>query len=161
MSQAPRCASHRGVKLQGVHHTAVSSSAICITPRSQTAHHRVRIKFFESLWLLLKGQSGEILLGLNISIMKAKIWRNKFWFAKPKMFTPQLSLALTHSMGTHQKDVAESRCHAHRRVEFFEIFDRISWRNRNQIRKYRVYQGPRWIQVIKQIKVENLVTHSL
>ena len=41
-SQAPQCASHRGVKrpqflikLCGVHHTAESSSAVCIIPRSQ------------------------------------------------------------------------------------------------------------------------------
>ena len=41
-SQALRCASHCGVKLRGVHHTAKSSdeqfsknSAVCISPRSQ------------------------------------------------------------------------------------------------------------------------------
>ena len=34
-SQAPRCASHRGVKLRGVHPTVESNSAVCITPRSQ------------------------------------------------------------------------------------------------------------------------------
>ena len=64
-SQAPRCASHCGVKLRGVHHTAESSSAMCITPRSQNAHLGVKIKIFGSLWMLLKGQSGEILLGVN------------------------------------------------------------------------------------------------
>ena len=42
-------------------------------PRSQTAHGGVRIKIFENQWLLLKGQSGEILLGENTTIMKAKI----------------------------------------------------------------------------------------
>ena len=36
-----------------------------ITPRSQTAHHRVKIETFVFHWLLLKGQSGEILLGVN------------------------------------------------------------------------------------------------
>ena len=68
-----RCASHRGVKLRGVHHTAYSSFAVCITPQSQTARHGVKIEIFASLWVLLQGQSGEILLGVNTSIMKEKI----------------------------------------------------------------------------------------
>ena len=50
-SQAPWCASHRGVKLRGVHHT-----------QSQTAHPGVKIEILVSLWLLLKG---EILLGVT------------------------------------------------------------------------------------------------
>ena len=44
-SQTRRCASYRGVKLRGVHHTTESSdekfsknSAVCISLRSQTAH---------------------------------------------------------------------------------------------------------------------------
>ena len=56
----------------GVHHTVESSSAVWTTLRSQTAHSGVRIKIFESLWLLLKGQSGEIILGVNIIITKEK-----------------------------------------------------------------------------------------
>ena len=48
--KASRCASHCGVKLRGVHLTA-----------GQTAHCEVKIEIFVSLWLLLKGQSGEIL----------------------------------------------------------------------------------------------------
>ena len=81
-SRAPRCASHREVnghkflkKLWGVHHTAESSFTVCIIPWSQAprcaSHRGVRIKNFDVLWLLLKGQSGEILLGVNI--MKFKI----------------------------------------------------------------------------------------
>ena len=34
-SQAPRCASHHGVKLRNVHHTAESDSVVCFTTRSQ------------------------------------------------------------------------------------------------------------------------------
>ena len=33
--KALQCASHRGVRLRGVHHSAESDSAVCITPRSQ------------------------------------------------------------------------------------------------------------------------------
>ena len=116
------CASHRGVKLRCVHHTteldslwvcippqslqcasyhtAESSSAVCILPRSQAplcaSHHGVKLHKAEStskslsLWLLLKGQSGEILLGMNISIMKEKIWRNLFDFLSLK-FWPMVS----------------------------------------------------------------------
>ena len=83
-SQAPQCASSRGVKwpkffkkLHGVHHT--------LTPWCD-AHCGVRIKIFESLWLLLKGQWGEIFFGVNTSIIKEKILRKfcyllslKFW----------------------------------------------------------------------------------
>ena len=73
------------VKLRPVHHTEKSGSALCITPRSQalhcaslhtasqTAHRGIRIEHFAGLWLLLKGQSGEIHLGVNIYIMKEKI----------------------------------------------------------------------------------------
>ena len=65
MHLTPRCASHHGVKLRGVHHTAESSSAVCFPPRSQAprcaSHCGVKIKIFGSLWLLLKGQSGEFL----------------------------------------------------------------------------------------------------
>ena len=35
-SQAPQCASSHGVRLHRVHHTAESSSAVCIIPWSQT-----------------------------------------------------------------------------------------------------------------------------
>ena len=72
LKKTPWCDAHRRVNLCRVHHTAESSSAVCIPPRSQTAHHRARIKIFESLWLLLKGQSGEIILGVNIIITKEK-----------------------------------------------------------------------------------------
>ena len=77
-----RCASHHRVKLHGVHPTVESSdqnfsksSMACIPLRSQTAHHRVTIKIFVSLWLLLTGHSGAILFGINSS--KEKNWRKK------------------------------------------------------------------------------------
>ena len=87
--KTPRFASHCGVKLQGVLPTAESSSKVCITlcsqalqcatysrvklssstvyitPWSQTAHWGVKIKIFMSLWLFLKGQSREFLVGVN------------------------------------------------------------------------------------------------
>ena len=44
-------------------------SAVCITPRSQNAHRGVKIEIFTSLWVPLKGQSEEILLGVNNSII--------------------------------------------------------------------------------------------
>ena len=102
-----------------MHHTMESSdpnTAVRITPQSQTAHLGVWIENFTSLWLLLKGPSGEILLGVNTSIMKEKIWSIKSGFTQPKFFTPQ--------------------CHAHRGVEFFKLCNWISRRNRNRIRKY-------------------------
>ena len=120
-SQTPECASHRGVQLRGVHHTMevikISQKGCGVhhtaesncTPQSQTVHCRVKIKIFVSLWLLLKWQSGEILLEVNTSIRKEKIWRTIFWFAKPKILTP--------------------RCHAHLGVNFFLLCDRISQRN--------------------------------
>ena len=118
LKKTPWCDAHRRVNLCRVHHTAESSSAVCIPPRSQTAHHRARIKIFESLWLLLKGQSGEILLGVNTSIMKEKIWRIKFWFAKPKFWLC---------------DVMHS---AHRCVDFFKLCHWKSWRNKKYLRLF-------------------------
>ena len=69
ISLTPLCASQRRVKLCGVLPTAESSSAVCITPQSQNAHHGVKIEIFTSLWVPLKGQSGEILIGVDNSIM--------------------------------------------------------------------------------------------
>ena len=60
---------HEIFDLRGLQHTAESSFAVCNTPRSQNAHRGVKIQIFGSLWLLLKGQSGEFLLGVNYSIM--------------------------------------------------------------------------------------------
>ena len=73
LSQALQCASYHRVKLHDVHHTEESSSMVYITLRSQTAHRGVRIKKFAGLWLPLKGQSVEILLGVNTYIGKEKI----------------------------------------------------------------------------------------
>ena len=64
-----RCASHRRGGLCGVLLTVESSSSVCIKQRSQNAHCGVKIKIFTSLWVPLKGQSEEILLGVNNSIM--------------------------------------------------------------------------------------------
>ena len=69
-------------------HTAETILVVCNLPRSQglqvskkfpqcVAHRRddlcgVRIEIFTCLWLLLMGHSGEILLGVNTTIMKEK-----------------------------------------------------------------------------------------
>ena len=71
--KTPRCASHCGVELRCVLPTVESSSAVYIMPLSQNAHRAVKIEIFANLWLVLKGQWGEILLGVNISIIKEKI----------------------------------------------------------------------------------------
>ena len=83
-SQAPGCAAHRGVKLRGVLLTGESSSAVCITLRSQTAHRGVKTEIFGSLWLLLKGQSGK----------SKKELKKFFWLSKPKILTPLLCCTL-------------------------------------------------------------------
>ena len=47
--------------------------AVCLPPQSRAprcaSHRGVKIEIFMSLWVPLKGQSGEILLGVNNSIM--------------------------------------------------------------------------------------------
>ena len=109
-SQALRCASPscHGVRLRGVHPTTESNCTL----RSQIRKFRWSLVAFK----VLKGQSGEILLGVNTSIMKEKIGRTHFWFATPKFLTPL--------------------CHAHCDVEFSELCDRISRRNWYRTRKY-------------------------
>ena len=67
-SRALWCVSHRGVKWSKF--LKKLDSTVCIAPWSQAAHPRVKIELFVSLWLLLKGQSGEILLAVNTYIMK-------------------------------------------------------------------------------------------
>ena len=44
-----------------------------------------------------------------------------------------------------------------------QLYDQISQRNRNRIRKYcsLFIRGPRWGWIMKKTEVENLVTHSL
>ena len=44
-----------------------------LTPQTQTVQRGVKIEICTCLWLLLKGQSGEILLGIYTSIMKENI----------------------------------------------------------------------------------------
>ena len=58
------------VWLRGVHPTAESKC----TMRNQNQN-------LGSLWLLLMGQSGKFLLGVNNSIMQEKIWRKNFGLA--------------------------------------------------------------------------------
>ena len=89
---------------------------MCFPPRSQTAHCGVKIEIFVNLWLLLKGQSGQTPLGVNTSFMKDNVWIIKRGLTKPKILTP--------------------RWHAHHRVEIVELYDWISRRNWNRIRKY-------------------------
>ena len=69
--------------------------------------------------------------------------KKKILFAKPKILTP--------------------RCHAHQGVEFFEFCDRISWGNRNLIRKYfsLFITGSGGFESWKKIEVKNFVTHSI
>ena len=69
--KAPQRTSHRRVKLR---HVPPTDESNC-TQWSQNAHSGVKIEIFVSLWLLLKGQSGVILLGVITSIMKEKIRR--------------------------------------------------------------------------------------
>ena len=90
-------------ELHSVHHTVESSSAVCIVPWSQAprcaSHRGVKIKKKSGLGLLVKGQSGEIPLGVNSSIVKEKIWSVQSGFTKPKILT--------------------LRCHAQRVVRIF------------------------------------------
>ena len=120
-----------------MHPTAESSSAVYITPRSQTANRGVRIKNFASLWLLLKGQSLELLLRVNTSIMKEEILSIKGGFTKPKMLTPQSQNFLTLCTNILAKSAP----------------------NKKLIKS--VHQGPGWVRIMKKIEVENLLTHSL
>ena len=84
-----RCASHRRVRLRGVHHTAESSSAVCFLPQSQApwcaSHRRVKIEIFTSLCVI--EYLGEIktefqntlacLLGVQMGSNHEKNWRSK------------------------------------------------------------------------------------
>ena len=115
-------------KLCGVHHTRESSSAMCMTKRSQTAHGGVRIKIFESLWLLLKEQSGEIFLGVNTFIMKDKIWRQffDFWFDSAVSCTPWNQI-------------------------FWTLWSNISMKSKlNSKILDSVYQGHRWVWIMEK-----------
>ena len=143
------------IKLLGGHHAVCitpqshekkylknRNSAVCIKPWSQTAHCGVRIDIFESLSLLLKRQSGKILLWVNKSIMKEKIWRTIFWFAKPKILTLW--------------------CHAHQSRIFRTLRSTISDKSKLNLKiLYPVHQGPIWVRIMKKMEVENLVTHSI
>ena len=53
-------------------------------------------------------------------------------------------------------------CHAHRVVTIFTLYDRISHRNRNRVRKYfsLFIRGPDGFESWKKLEVENLVTHT-
>ena len=60
-------------------------SAVCITSQRQTPLRGVTIEIFTCLWMILKGQSGEILSVVTTSIFKEKILIKKYktcWFTK-------------------------------------------------------------------------------
>ena len=80
-----------------------------------------------------------ILIPMNTSITKEKIWSLKCWFTKKIFFI-------------------SAACSTPRR----QLCDRKSRRNLNQILKYfqPVYQGLRWVRIMKKVEVENLVWHT-
>ena len=131
LSQSPWCPLHR----------FRSISAVC--SHCQSPHHTTEPNFtaqsqnknLAGLWLLLKGQSGEILLGMKPSIMKEKNWSIKSRFTKPTIWAPP--------------------CHA-------QLCDRISWQNRKRMRKYFALfiSGPYGFESWKNWG-QKLVTHSL
>ena len=118
-SQSPWCSSHRGVKL----HTAESELKMSLA----------------SAWLLLKGQSGEIILSVNTSIMREKIWITKCWFAKSKILTP--------------------RFHAHRGDRIFQYLGEIEIEFENT--SACVYQGPAWIPIMEKNVLPTIILHKL
>ena len=128
-SQAPRCASYHSQALRS------QGSAVHITLRSQNAHSGVKIKILVSHWLLLKGQSGQILLRVNTSIIEEKL----FDLLSLTLLTP--------------------RCDAHWGVKIFELCDGISHWNWNPIQKF--IRGPDGFESWKNMEVKNLETHSL
>ena len=67
----PKCVGFRKSKKVRNH-----STLVCIPQQSQTAHRGVKIVIFVSLWLLSKGQSGEILLGVNTSTVSLELKKN-------------------------------------------------------------------------------------
>ena len=81
---------------------------------------------FSGLWLLLKGQSLEILLRVNTSIMKEEILSIKGGFTKPKMLTPQSQNFLTLCTNILAKSAP----------------------NKKLIKS--VHQGPGWVRIMKK-----------
>ena len=143
-----------------MHHTAESSSTVCITLRSQVTQpsqklggvfHTTRSNCTtrSQNWNLcnslvaFKGTIRRNSFRGKYIYHKKKIWRNFFSFAKLKILTPL--------------------CHAHRGVEFFELCDWITQQNGKRIWKYfsLFIRGPHGFESCKQIEVKNLVTHYL
>ena len=121
-SQAPRCASYHSQALRS------QGSAVHITLRSQNAHSGVKIKILVSHWLLLKGQSGQILLRVNTSIIEEKIWRKIVWFAKLNTFDSPVWCTL-------------------RSQNFWTLWWNISLKLKPNS---KIYQGPRWVWIMKK-----------
>ena len=125
-SQARQCASCCGVKIYSVHHTSESNC----TPQSQNR------TFCWSLVAFKGTIRRNPFMGEHIYYERKYLKYTKWaYYSKPKILTLQ--------------------CHANRRVEFFELFYRISRRNQNQI------PGPGRARSMKKMEVENLVTRSL
>ena len=70
----PPCAPHRRVNLRGVHPTAETISRCASYRGDNLCCVHLESKLNSCLWLLLKGQSGQILPLVNTFIMKEKIW---------------------------------------------------------------------------------------
>ena len=70
LKKSPGYAIHCGDNLGGVQHTVDDLSGVQLSAETNST---LQVKIFTCLWLLLKGQLVEILLGVNSSIMKEKI----------------------------------------------------------------------------------------
>ena len=151
----PQCATHCRVEHRGVYPTMESSSAVCITsrsqghqisqensavcipPRSQTprcaSHRRVKlhgVHHTEESKCKLRSQNQNLYESLGA--FKGTIRRNPFrgqqFYHVRKDLKKKNFVAKTKTL--------TPRCDAHHRVEFFELCDQISRRNHNRIRKY-------------------------
>ena len=151
VSISPRYSNFK--KLWGVHHPMESDSAVCIIPQSQAlpcASHRGVNRTLRSenlnLWESLHAFKGTI----RRNPIRGELFYHERKDLKKKFDLLNLKFWLCGVMHTPG-------------VEFFTICDRISPRNRNQIRIYisLFIRVPDRFESWKNIEVENLGTHSL
>ena len=143
ISLTPRCASHRKVEIRGVHHTAESgvptfskNSAVCIPLRREAlrcaSYHGVKLRS-----VLHTGDSSSAVCctpgsqaprcAAHRGVKLCSVHHTAVSNCTPRSQNQNLRESLVAFKGT-------IRCAAHRGVKFFELCDRIPWRNRN--RKY-------------------------
>ena len=143
-SLTTRCDSHHRAWLPSMMHTVELDSEVGCTPWSLT------LRYYAHLGAWLRGVMHTMEFFEKLGSLDSMVWctpwsfLNTFFHDSAVWCTPWSQTRGMMQTGDHFKNSnISAKCKLNSKI------------------LYPVYPGPRWVQIMKKIKVENLVTHSL